>query len=203
MIDSVRIDTTHFVCTEPRGDAWEKAVEMNIPVVRPEYLEGCEREGKIVPARAYYLDADPKLRQVGANPNIQHQSRESLSQAARSPPVRTSSIPQTSQTSLPNRPQSPEKETGGEPGPSVAATPTLSQGEVNEKDLPPDPPHEEDEDTDEEPRISEKQLPPVESEDESEDEKESPESEKAAPPGQPKSATVEDEKGGDMEDVAL
>jgi hypothetical protein len=26
MIDSVRIDTTHFVCTEGRGPLWEKAV---------------------------------------------------------------------------------------------------------------------------------------------------------------------------------
>ncbi|TVY65754.1 Cell fusion protein cfr1 [Lachnellula suecica] len=32
MADTVRIDTTHFVTTEGRGIAWEKAVEMNIPV---------------------------------------------------------------------------------------------------------------------------------------------------------------------------
>ncbi|GME37492.1 chitin biosynthesis protein [Neofusicoccum parvum] len=48
MIDQVRIDTTHFVCTEGRGPAWEKAVEMNIPVVVPDWLKGCEREGRIV-----------------------------------------------------------------------------------------------------------------------------------------------------------
>lgn len=205
VIDSVRIDTTHFVCTEPRGDAWQKAVEMNIPVVRPEYLEGCEREGKIVPARAYYLDADPKLRQVGTNPNIQHQSRESMGQATRSPPVRTSSIAQAqaSQTSLPSRGVNPDKEATGEPGPSIAATPELSQGDPNEKDLPPMPPTEEDEDTEEEPQISEKQLPPVESEEESEDDKENTATEKAAPTAKGKSATVDDEKGGDMEDVAL
>lgn len=206
VIDSVRIDTTHFVCTEPRGDAWQKAVEMNIPVVRPEYLEGCEREGKIVPARAYYLDADPKLRQVGTNPNIQHQSRESMSQAVQSPPVRTSSIAQAqaSQTSLPSRgPRSPDKEVGGEPGPSIAATPELTQGEVNEKDLPPNPPSEDDDDTEEEAQVSEKPLPAVESDDESAAEKEDSLDEKAGLPGKAKSATVEDEKGGDMEDVAL
>lgn len=65
LADTVRIDTTHFVCTEGRGKEWERAVEMNIPVVRPEWVEGCEREGRIVGVRAYYLNADPRLRQAG------------------------------------------------------------------------------------------------------------------------------------------
>jgi chitin biosynthesis protein CHS5 len=62
--DTVRIDTTHFVTVEGRGIAWEKAVEMNIPVVRPEWVEGCEASGRIVGVRQYYLDADPRQRQV-------------------------------------------------------------------------------------------------------------------------------------------
>ena len=70
MIDTVRIDTTHFVCTEGRGREWERAVELNIPVVRPEWLEGCEREGRIVGVRGYYLNADPRLRQVGQGVNV-------------------------------------------------------------------------------------------------------------------------------------
>ena len=65
LVETVRIDTTHFVCMEGRGKEWERAVEMNIPVVWPEWLEGCEREGRIVGVRAYYLNADPRLRQVG------------------------------------------------------------------------------------------------------------------------------------------
>ncbi len=65
MADTVRIDTTHFVTTEGRGIAWEKAVELNIPVVRPEWIEGCERGGRIVGVRQYYLDADPRQRMVG------------------------------------------------------------------------------------------------------------------------------------------
>ncbi|GAM84241.1 hypothetical protein ANO11243_022350 [Dothideomycetidae sp. 11243] len=65
LIDTVRIDTTHFICTEGRGQAWEKAVEMNIPVVVPDWIKGCQREGRIVGVRGYYLNADPKLRQVG------------------------------------------------------------------------------------------------------------------------------------------
>jgi hypothetical protein len=65
MADTVRIDTTHFVTTEGRGMAWEKAVEMNIPVVRPEWVEGCEQGGRIVGVRQYYLDADPRQRNIG------------------------------------------------------------------------------------------------------------------------------------------
>ncbi|KAF2422096.1 BRCT domain-containing protein, partial [Tothia fuscella] len=65
MIDTVRIDTTHFICTEGRGTGWEKAMEMNIPVVVPDWIKGCEREGRIVGVRGYYLNADPRLRNVG------------------------------------------------------------------------------------------------------------------------------------------
>ncbi|WPG97624.1 hypothetical protein R9X50_00040400 [Acrodontium crateriforme] len=74
MIDTVRIDTTHFVCTEPRGQAWEKAVEMNVPVVVPDWVKGCEREGRMVGVRAYYLDANPKDRPLG--PSAVQQQRE-------------------------------------------------------------------------------------------------------------------------------
>ncbi|KAK4548286.1 hypothetical protein LTR36_010156 [Oleoguttula mirabilis] len=84
LIDGVRIDTTHFVCTEPRGQAWEKAVEMNVPVVVPDWLKGCEREGRIVGVRSYYLDADPSKRQIGpaAQQQQQQQQRPSVSSAA-------------------------------------------------------------------------------------------------------------------------
>ncbi|KAI1473857.1 hypothetical protein F4774DRAFT_363150 [Daldinia eschscholtzii] len=57
IVDGVRIDTTHFVTTEGRGVAWEKAVEMNIPVVRPEWVEACEKNGRILGVTKFYLDA--------------------------------------------------------------------------------------------------------------------------------------------------
>ncbi|KAA8899409.1 hypothetical protein FN846DRAFT_909638 [Sphaerosporella brunnea] len=56
--DSVRIDTTHFICTEGRGAQWEKALDMNIPVVRPEWIFACENEGRIVVSRNFYLGVD-------------------------------------------------------------------------------------------------------------------------------------------------
>ncbi|KAK6523965.1 Chitin synthase, class 5 [Arthrobotrys megalospora] len=74
--DHVRIDTTHFVCTEGRGHGWERAQEMNIPIVRPEWLEACEHEGRIVGVRTYYLGADPALRSQRARP-VSHTPQQS------------------------------------------------------------------------------------------------------------------------------
>ncbi|KAL9088882.1 MAG: hypothetical protein Q9159_002846 [Coniocarpon cinnabarinum] len=77
LIDSVRIDTTHFVCSEGRGAGWEKAMEMNVPVVLPDWVKGCEREGRIVGVRGYYLNADPKMRQLGPGVDLRRSSRGS------------------------------------------------------------------------------------------------------------------------------
>ena len=95
--DTVRIDTTHFVCTEGKGQQWERAVEMNIPVVRPEWLEGCEREGRLVGVRGYYLNADPRLRQIGQGPASQAQSPQRQESHDRQVPIRNSSLHQGSQ----------------------------------------------------------------------------------------------------------
>ncbi|KAK3331013.1 hypothetical protein B0H66DRAFT_85135 [Apodospora peruviana] len=57
LVDGVRIDTTHFVTTEGRGIQWERANELNIPVVRPEWVEACEKNGRILGVTKFYLDA--------------------------------------------------------------------------------------------------------------------------------------------------
>jgi hypothetical protein len=125
IVDSVRIDTTHFVCTEGRGRDWERAVEMNIPVVRPEWVEGCEREGRIVGVRGYYLDANPKDRQVGSNPAINAGNASRNSSTATTPHGVDPGA--GSQTSLPSRgtPKRPVTDSPmvGEPGPEVPPTP--------------------------------------------------------------------------------
>ncbi|KAL8777137.1 MAG: hypothetical protein Q9213_007997 [Squamulea squamosa] len=138
--ENVRIDTTHFVCMEGRGREWEKAVEMNIPVVRPEWVEGCEREGRIVGVRGYYLNADPKLRQVGQGVGLQ-QSPQRQQQQRRESQGPESSIPNNQ---LPNRsrqeiqpptsannlratnqpPPSPSPSEGGSPAPPPPAKDT-------------------------------------------------------------------------------
>lgn len=90
--DAVRIDTTHFVCTEGRGPHWERAQEMNIPVVRPEWLEACEHEGRIVVARQFYLGADiskvrMSLNQRPTGPQSPRQSIQQPTRPATSPSV--------------------------------------------------------------------------------------------------------------------
>lgn len=130
LIDNVRIDTTHFVCTEGRGPAWEKAVEMNIPVVRPEWIEGCEREGTIVSVRGYYLNADPKTRQIG--------------QAAGLPPA--SHIRSASSTVSGGRESQSQSNLSPRPGSENAtkkplpAAPNGTNTDDGETEVPPTPP---------------------------------------------------------------
>ncbi|KAK5006614.1 hypothetical protein LTR28_006286 [Elasticomyces elasticus] len=108
LIDTVRIDTTHFVCTEGRGQAWEKAVEMNVPVVVPDWIIGCEREGRLVGVRGYYLNADPKTRQVGsmgpqAQAVLQAQQQHMADRSRESPRIE-------------HTPPTPERSTREQPG---------------------------------------------------------------------------------------
>jgi len=107
MIDTVRIDTTHFVCTEGRGQAWEKAMEMNVPVVVPDWIKGCEREGRIVGVRGYYLNADPKLRQVGPSTTQQANDRRASQQVQQPPQPRIE--PPTPSPTIETTPPTPEQ----------------------------------------------------------------------------------------------
>lgn len=120
--ETVRIDTTHFVCTEGRGDQWQKACEMNIPIVRPEWVEGCEREGRIVGVRGYYLDANPKLRQVGQGVGMQQQQQQQ--QSPRSQHIQRTDSSQT----IPYRPQQQQSQppTSSQPNSSKLPPPTPS-----------------------------------------------------------------------------
>ncbi|PSS03218.1 hypothetical protein BD289DRAFT_401110 [Coniella lustricola] len=137
IVDSVRIDTTHFVTTEGRGIQWEKAVEMNIPVVRPEWVDACEKSGRILGVTKFYLDAlrpgPPAEDRPGTASQQQHQQQQ---QQWSSP------APQAN-------PQVPA------PAPAPAQAPTPP---AKDKDLPSPPPatngqgssdkHEEDEEAD-------------------------------------------------------
>ncbi|KAI5294975.1 Chitin synthase, class 5 [Ascosphaera acerosa] len=123
LVSNVRIDTTHFVCTEAGGEKWEKAVKQNIPVVRPEWVDGCEREGTLVGVRGYYLDADPKMRQIG--PNVRRQS--SLAEPAQRPQQQQQHSPSSASHS------SPATAT------ATAAEAAATQPAGNDASLPPTP----------------------------------------------------------------
>ncbi|KEF61956.1 uncharacterized protein A1O9_03528 [Exophiala aquamarina CBS 119918] len=197
LVDTVRIDTTHFICTEGRGRDWEKANEMNIPVVRPEWIEGCEREGKIIGVRGYYLDADPRQRQIGSNPSLPNTRPSGAASAAPTP----------QQASIPSRPKDPsprspgqESTVSGEPGPEVPPTPPAK----DPKDLPSAPTAEEEE----EDETEEVPTSPTAEAKEKQRAESSDEESSSSPPTQPTSnhqaPKVEDGKeGAEMEDVAL
>ena len=142
--ENVRIDTTHFVCTEGRGREWEKAGEMNIPIVRPEWVEGCEREGRIVGVRGYYLNADPRLRQVGQGVGMQQQQQQQQSprpqQRDRMESQRTVPMQQQQQQQAPPTPSQPPNKTLPPPSPSPRHSSTGSDKgpppPLPEKDVP-------------------------------------------------------------------
>ncbi|EKG13677.1 BRCT domain-containing protein [Macrophomina phaseolina MS6] len=153
MIDQVRIDTTHFVCTEGRGPAWEKAVEMNIPVVVPDWLKGCEREGRIVGVRQYYINADPRLRQMGPSTGQQqnlpsHGRSQSMAQSSGSRP---SPLPSPRTEITPPTPEQVRKEPPNGTQAHAAALPSQAEEPAAEEQPPPPPPKEEGESTPVEP----------------------------------------------------
>lgn len=126
LVEQVRIDTTHFVCTEEGGAGWERARETNVPIVTPDWVKGCEREGRLVGVRGYYLNADPRLRQVGPGViGVQRQdSGQSVSpqrnraEGMAQSPAQQREIPRTHVT--PPTPEVPQK-----PFPDQERTPTL------------------------------------------------------------------------------
>lgn len=112
IVDSVRIDTTHFVTTEGRGVQWEKAVEMNIPVVRPEWVDACEKSGRILGVTKFYLDA---LRPGPPNedrPGTATQQQQPPQQA-QSPPA-TAPAPPAKDKDLPAAPSAQNGDENGE-----------------------------------------------------------------------------------------
>lgn len=147
--ETVRIDTTHFVCTEGRGDQWQRACDMNIPIVRPEWVEGCEREGRIVGVRGYYLDANPKLRQVGQGVGMQQQQQQHQSprpqqthrtDSSQTIPYRQQQQQQQPQQSQPATPSQPPSSNLPPPTPSSPRPSSTNSSEhgppIPEKDTP-------------------------------------------------------------------
>lgn len=111
IVESVRIDTTHFVTTEGRGIQWEKAVEMNIPVVRPEWVDACERSGRILGVTKFYLDA---LRPGPPNEDQQQQQQQHQQQQQQPPhsPHTTGPAPPAKDKDLPAAPAAPAAQNG-------------------------------------------------------------------------------------------
>ncbi|KAK8216029.1 hypothetical protein IWZ01DRAFT_187137 [Phyllosticta capitalensis] len=153
MIDQVRIDTTHFVCTEGRGPTWEKAVEMNIPVVVPDWVKACEREGRIVGVRQYYINADPRLRQIGPPAGQQQQQQQqqgqathgrshSMQQNQKSPPMPSPQLGITPPTPEQAR-KEPTNGTGNGSGTNMVTVAEKDPADASESEPPAPPPKDE------------------------------------------------------------
>ena len=53
----IDLSTTHFITSVGQGVDWENAKKANIPIVRVEWLQECQRSGRLIGVRNYYLDA--------------------------------------------------------------------------------------------------------------------------------------------------
>lgn len=127
IVDSVRIDTTHFVTTEGRGQAWEKAVETNIPVVRPEWVEACEKNGRILGVTKFYLDA------MRPGPmSEEQQAPPSAPQAQPEPPAR-SSVSRPSESSKEEKRENPVEPKDEEKEPRKSGSSEEEEEEESEK----------------------------------------------------------------------
>lgn len=115
IVDSVRIDTTHFVTTEGRGIQWEKAVEMNIPVVRPEWVDACEKSGRILGVTKFYLDAVRPGPSTEDRPSTATQQQQQQQQQTQAPPE-TAPAPPAKDKDLPAAPlaQNGEESSGSQ-----------------------------------------------------------------------------------------
>jgi len=134
LADTVRIDTTHFVTTEGRGIAWEKAVEMNIPVVRPEWVEGCERGGRIVGVRQYYLDADPRQRMANTGTAVPGQQPTPNEPRKASPPKEQAPLPAVPTEDDTSAKTTSESEAAEEKGPAKSEKNEEESEEEEEED---------------------------------------------------------------------
>jgi chitin biosynthesis protein CHS5 len=193
--DSIRIDTTHFVCTEGRGKDWERANEMNIPIVRPEWIEGCEREGKIIGVRGYYLDANPKHRQIGSNPSLPGAQPSPSSLVSPASQVAVAA----SHAELPTRtdPKSPDREStvSGEPGPEVLPSPPPKE--------PSHPAAEGDEESDDDDEESDKHVDARRGDDAPDESDDEEQNEHSGDRVSHQQSEHRQDGGGDMEEVAL
>ncbi|KAF8645550.1 hypothetical protein AX16_007741 [Volvariella volvacea WC 439] len=134
--DKIQIDTTHFVCTTPAatpsgvqatggtssgpGVEYQRALQLSIPVVQPQWILACHQERKMIPIAAYYLGVSPAA-PISSPPFTRPQSMSQASlprspsnpafnQASKSPVSNRASMPPPSRSS----PSSPPTGTTGQ-----------------------------------------------------------------------------------------
>ncbi|KAG1877413.1 hypothetical protein F4604DRAFT_1757294 [Suillus subluteus] len=134
--DKIQIDTTHFVCTTPAvtpsgaqptggvaaapGAEYQRALQLSIPVVQPQWILACHSEKKMVPISGYYLGVTPPAN-AGYSQRPQSMSQASLpsSSAAHKNSASRQSLPvirrSTPPSAAPQRPIDEEEDEEEQP----------------------------------------------------------------------------------------
>ncbi|KAI5121194.1 hypothetical protein M0805_005995 [Coniferiporia weirii] len=109
--DKIQIDTTHFVCTTPAaenagansgpGVEYQRALQLSIPVVQPQWILACHNERKMVPIAQFYLGATPNT-PLSSAPFTRPQSMSQVS-LQRSPSRGAASPPSSASAATANR----------------------------------------------------------------------------------------------------
>ncbi|KAI9447856.1 hypothetical protein H4582DRAFT_1802467 [Lactarius indigo] len=128
--DKIQIDTTHFVCTTPAatptgaqvsgsissapGVEYQRALQLSIPIVQPQWILACYAEKKMVPISAFYLGITQSS-PMNSAPFVRPQS---MSQA--SLPQSTQAAKAANRASMPAPSQTPTSPGPSPPGSSGA-----------------------------------------------------------------------------------
>ncbi|RDX42558.1 hypothetical protein OH76DRAFT_96135 [Lentinus brumalis] len=135
--DKIQIDTTHFVCTTPAstpsaahatnnpiingpGVEYQKALQLSIPVVQPQWVLACHAEKKMMPIRPFYLGESP------SSPS--HFRPQSMSQANLSSPSQRSATSSPTQQKAANRQSLPPQRVSAASPPAMSPTQPSGRG---------------------------------------------------------------------------
>jgi hypothetical protein len=149
--DTIQIDTSHFVCTTPAatpsgasasggvstapGVAYQRALQLSIPVVQPHWILACHSERRMVPIASFYLGAASAVPPSSAGYN----RPQSMSQAPGTP----ASPPPNNQASKVRASMPPPARGSGTP-PNASSSAFAGQRQAPRGIEPPVPEHDED-----------------------------------------------------------
>ncbi|KAH7906124.1 hypothetical protein BJ138DRAFT_1130104 [Hygrophoropsis aurantiaca] len=114
--DKIQIDTTHFVCTTPAvtpsgaqasggntntgpGVEYQRALQLSIPVVQPQWILACHSEKRMVPIAGFYLGVTPPTPAPYQRPQSMSQASLPQSNAAHKNAASRMSMPVPQRTS--------------------------------------------------------------------------------------------------------
>ncbi|KAF8967467.1 hypothetical protein BDZ97DRAFT_1803452 [Flammula alnicola] len=130
--DKIQIDTSHFVCTTPAatptganavgnasaapGVAYQRALQLSIPVVQPHWILACHSEKRMVPIASFYLGASTPATAGFNRPQSMSQAslphspsppnQASRVRASMPPPSRVPGTPPSNASTFVNQPPS-------------------------------------------------------------------------------------------------